>query len=123
MTGSVVDLIERKVRPMREEDKVKVQVKLPVDPRGRVRVWQIESKRWVNLHAIDAREQLGRGIVSLEEGTRPPEVLPAAHLPEMTVREIEQYVADNGLDVDLSQHRLKDEKVEAVRKAIAEAQE
>jgi hypothetical protein len=116
-----------------------MRAKLPVNERGRVTVWQIEGQRWVSLHPVDAREQLNRGIVALEptadvEAPAPADVeevkaeavpapgvshLPSVHLPDLTVKQLEQYVADNGLDVDLSKiHGLKEEKVEAVRKAI-----
>jgi hypothetical protein len=139
--AQVLDLIERKLRPMREDEKNKAPLaaKLPVDQRGRVSVWQIAEKRWVVLHPVDAREQLNRGIVALQPPAEAkaapppaePEVkadaevpepgvshLPSVHLPDLTVKALEQYVADNGLDVDLSKLRLKEEKVEAVRKAI-----
>jgi hypothetical protein len=80
------------------------------------------------LHPVDAREQLLRGIVELEEQeVHSPDavvqeaaasLLPSVHLETMTVKEMEAYVIEHGLGVDLSKYRLKEEKVKALREAV-----
>jgi hypothetical protein len=107
--------------------------RLPINEAGRVPCWQVDAKQWVELHPVDAREQLRMGLVSLAEGEATEAVaeakqvvetpsepgLPAsAHLEEMTVKDLEIYVEKNGLGVDLDKYRLKEDKVKAIKAAI-----
>jgi hypothetical protein len=45
-------------------------------------------------------------------------LLPSVHLETMTVKEMEAYVIEHSLGVDLSKYRLKEEKVKALREAV-----
>jgi hypothetical protein len=129
MAETVVDLTSGTIRPITQDDQPRPRSgRLPVDASGRVRVWQIEGQRWLILHPVDAREQLLRGIVAMEEQeTHSPEaatqevtasLLPSVHLETMTVKEMEAYVVEHSLGVDLSKYRLKEEKVKALREAV-----
>jgi hypothetical protein len=129
MAETVVDLTSGTIRPITQDDQPRPRSgRLPVDASGRVRVWQIEGQRWLILHPVDAREQLLRGIVAMEEMAVPsPEaaaeeatanLLPSVHLETMTVKEMEAYITEHGLEIDLSKYRLKEEKVKALREAV-----
>lgn len=54
-----------------------------------------------------------RGYVAADE------LASGDELEKMTVPELEQFVANSELDVDLSDHRLKADKLAAVRDALA----
>lgn len=80
---------------------------------------QVNGHAWVNVSddPEEASHQLWRerGYAPREEGGEGE----AGELDSMTVKELEALVESEGLDVDLSDYRLKAEKVAAVEEALA----
>jgi hypothetical protein len=79
---------ERNVLAQRAQDKALAQARAAriaqaADHEGKVKVWDVQTGERKTLWAIDAREQIERGLVALEPPLpQPPEAEPTPQPPE-----------------------------------------